>query len=179
MPKPAFVSTLPFRNWMRKLFAETPSRLHRSANRYRRLVLEGLESRLVPTTVLQTGTLGVDAVLTLNIDTNAETLTFTSVLGSYTADTSNAGFTISGAAANFTDNGDGTGTIDPTGLSQIVIIDTLQPGSDGALTFLGPASYQTAFLVDLTHDAAAATSLQFTSASGFDKGLDATVANGN
>src|SRR5262245_3949601 len=123
MPKPvSFVSKLPFRNWMRRLFNSQGSCKRRKRETlHRRLVLEGLEDRLVPATVSEAA-----GVLTFNLNGGAgnEVLTFVTNAGdnSYTV-TSSTGLT-GGATAHW----DGASLITPidSGLVQIRVIDTAQ-----------------------------------------------------
>jgi hypothetical protein len=171
--------TLRFRAWIKTL-ARQNGRVdpRQQRNRSALLLVDPLESRLAPATVSQAGT-----ILTVNLDTGNESISFRSGGGSYTLTTSNP--TLTGATtANFVNNGDNTGTITANaGLTQIRVIDTLQgAASDESVTFTdsGANAYSTDFVINLGNDAAC-DSLTFSGTSTFSgaNGLAATVARGN
>lgn len=118
MPKPSFVSRLPFRSWVRKFFElDRPSKRRRRDSVYSRLCLEGLENRLVPATdVTQVGT-----VLTFTVNDASEALTFVSAGATYAVTASASGFTDS--ALNFSAVGNNGVVTNDAGITDIVILD--------------------------------------------------------
>ena len=85
MARSTFLSKLPFRSWINGLAREKRRQNPRKQrSRSPPLWVEQLESRLTPATVSQAGT-----ILTVNLDTANEAISFSSTGGTYTLTTSN------------------------------------------------------------------------------------------
>ena len=177
MSRFSFASKLPFRFSLKEFFGSR-KRCDRQVRRSA-LLLEQLESRITPANVSQAG-----SVLTLSFDNPGEVLAIHATSPTNIQVTTNAGFTVVGTPANFSNTGN-TGTIDETALTQIIINDSSEPGGTQIEQLVfndsGANAFTPDFQITLNQDTPGFNSLVFNGTSKFAGAgsLIASVAGGS
>jgi len=162
-----------FASWLKNLFVR-PRNRRRLAPSFRPM-LEGLETRLAPAALSQTG-----ATLTITLNAQAEQLTTVAAAGGTINLSLNGTNTFSGSVnspATFTGFGQGSGTLTPTSITRINVVD----GSSihgGSVVFgnSGTQTYTPGFVVTLSDPESA--NIVFNGSNTFTGNLTATTMGG-